>query len=163
MGAVEADLKAERARRARPQALRARPLGDDLEARHRRRPLASSWSPASPSGTLLGGDDPESSPSRPRASPRSALRWRRRLEVQGDEGTLHVVKLPGLPPDKDYQAWIQRDGDMEPSSTFDVREDGEVAIDGSLEGADGVYITREPEGGSEEPTRADPIMGVELS
>ena len=84
------------------------------------------------------------------------------LEVQGDEGTLHVVKLPGLPAEKDYQAWIQRDGEMEPDSTFDVREDGEVAIKGSLDGAEGVYITREPEDGSEVPT--EPVlMGVELS
>ena len=45
---------------------------------------------------------------------------------------------------------------MEPSSTFDVREDGEVQIEGSLDGADGVYITREPEGGSEAPTEPDP-------
>ena len=73
-----------------------------------------------------------------------------------------MVKLPGLGSDQDYQAWIQRDGEMEPSSTFDVREDGEVAIEGSLDGADGVYITREPEGGSESPTE-DPLMGVELS
>ena len=63
-----------------------------------------------------------------------------------------MVKLPGLPPEQDYQAWIQRDGDMEPSSTFDVREDGEVQIEGSLDGAQGVYITREPEDGSEAPT-----------
>jgi hypothetical protein len=28
----------------------------------------------------------------------------------------------------------------------------EVAVEGGLDGAAGVYITREPEGGSEEPT-----------
>jgi hypothetical protein len=51
---------------------------------------------------------------------------------------------------------------MEPSSTFDIREDGEVEIEGSLDGATGVYITREPEDGSEVPT--EPIlMGVELT
>ena len=37
-----------------------------------------------------------------------------------------------------------------------------MAIEGSLEGAEGVFITREPEDGSEVPT--EPIlMGVELS
>ena len=51
---------------------------------------------------------------------------------------------------------------MEPSSTFDIREDGEVQIEGSMEGAQGVYITREPEDGSDVPT--EPIlMGVEIS
>ena len=83
------------------------------------------------------------------------------VEVQGDEATLHVVKLPGLAPDKDFQAWIDRDGEMTASSTFDVREDGEVAVDGSLEGADGVHITIEPEGGSEQPTSAI-IMSARL-
>ena len=53
-----------------------------------------------------------------------------------------------------YQAWIQRDGVMEPSTTFVVDRNGstEVAVEGSLDGASGVYVTREPEGGSEEPT-----------
>jgi anti-sigma-K factor RskA len=83
------------------------------------------------------------------------------VEVHGDEGTLHVVKLPGLGPNQDYQAWIEHDGVMEASSTFDVREDGEVVIEGSLEDADGVHVTREPEGGSEQPTSAI-IMSAEL-
>jgi anti-sigma-K factor RskA len=84
------------------------------------------------------------------------------LEVQGSQGTLHIERLPGLGPDQDYQAWIQHDGEMTPSSTFDVREDGDVTIDGSLEGADGVYITREPEGGSESPSE-ELILGAEIS
>ena len=39
-----------------------------------------------------------------------------------------------------------------------MREDGstEIAIDGSLDGASGVFITREPAGGSERPT--EPIL-----
>lgn len=76
------------------------------------------------------------------------------LERNGSDGTLHVDKLPGLPSDENYQAWIGRDGNMVPSTIFVVKNDGsnEVAIDGSLKGADGVYITREPEGGSESPT-----------
>jgi anti-sigma-K factor RskA len=113
-------------------------------------------------GWLLRGDDPESQTFEAESLVQVGEEMEATLEVQGDEGTLHVVKLPGLPPEKDYQAWIQRDGEMEPDSTFDVREDGEVAIEGSLEGAEGVFITREPENGSEVPT--EPIlMGVELS
>ena len=101
-------------------------------------------------------------PSRPRASPRSARRWRRAWRSQGDEGTLHVVKLPGLGPDQDYQAWIQRDGDMEPSSTFDVREDGEVAIEGSLDGADGRLHHPRARGRLRGADRSPILMGVEL-
>ncbi len=76
------------------------------------------------------------------------------LERVGDRGTLHVEELPGLPMNRVYQAWIQRDGVMEPSTTFVVDRNGgtEVAVEGALDGASGVYITREPEGGSEEPT-----------
>ncbi len=76
------------------------------------------------------------------------------LERVGDRGTLHVEELPGLPMNRVYQAWVQRDGVMEPSTTFVVDRNGstEVAVEGGLDGASGVYITREPEGGSEEPT-----------
>ena len=113
-------------------------------------------------GWLLRGDEPESQTFEAESLAQTGPEMEASLEVQGDKGTLHVVKLPGLPPEKDYQAWIQRDGEMEPSSTFDIREDGEVQIEGSLDGAEGVYITREPEDGSEVPT--EPIlMGVELS
>jgi anti-sigma-K factor RskA len=113
-------------------------------------------------GWLLRGDDPESQFFEAESLAQVGPEMEASLEIQGGEGTLHVVKLPGLPAEKDYQAWIQRDGEMKPSSTFDVREDGEVQIEGSLEGADGVYLTREPEGGSPAPTE-DPIMVVELS
>jgi anti-sigma-K factor RskA len=113
-------------------------------------------------GWLLRGDDPKSEFFEAESLAQIGPEMEASLEVQGDEGTLHIVKLPGLPPENDYQAWIQRDGEMEADTTFDVREDGEVHIDGSLDGADGVYITREPEGGSQVPT--EPVlMGAELS
>jgi len=113
-------------------------------------------------GWILRGDEPESEFFEAESLAQIGPEMEAKLEVQGDEGTLHVVTLPGLPSEKDYQAWIQRDGEMKASTTFDIREDGDVRIEGSLEGAEGVYITREPEGGSEVPT--EPIlMGVELS
>jgi len=113
-------------------------------------------------GYFVGGNDPESETFQAESLAQIGPEMEASLEVQDGEGTLHVVKLPGLPPQQDYQAWIQLDGEMKPSSTFDVREDGEVEIEGSLDGADGVYITREPEGGSDVPT--EPIlMRVELS
>ncbi|MDQ3759157.1 MAG: anti-sigma factor [Actinomycetota bacterium] len=113
-------------------------------------------------GYLLAGNDPNSTLIEAESSAQIGAEMEVSLEVQGDQGTLHVVKLPGLPPDQDYQAWIGHNGKLQPSSTFDVREDGEVVVKGSLEGADGVYITREPEGGSEKPTRKV-IMSAPLS
>jgi anti-sigma-K factor RskA len=76
------------------------------------------------------------------------------LEREGDRGILHVEALPPLPENRVYQAWIQRDGAMEPSTAFVVGRDGttEVAIKGSLDGASGIYVTREPADGSEEPS-----------
>lgn len=86
------------------------------------------------------------------------------LEREGDRGTLHVEELPALPEDEVYQAWLERDGTFEPSTTFVVDRNGstQVAVMGSLEGASGVYITREPEGGSEEPT-LPPLMEAPLA
>ncbi|MDQ3729350.1 MAG: anti-sigma factor [Actinomycetota bacterium] len=113
-------------------------------------------------GYLIGGNEPESVSIEAVSSERIGAEMEVTLVRQGDEGTLQIGKLPGLTPEQEYQAWIRRDGEMEPSNTFDIREDGNVDIEGSLEGAEGVYITREPEGGSETPTSRI-IMGAPLS
>lgn len=161
MSTVDAEIKAER--RA------------DKERRRSERGLWSTiWRPVTAgalatvlvagavTGYLIASDEPDSEFFEAESIARIGPEMEASLEVKGDEGVLHVVKLPGLPPDADYQAWIQRDGEMEPDSTFDVREDGEVELDGSLEDAEGVFITREPEGGSTVPT--EPVlMGAEIS
>lgn len=155
MSAVRADVKAhERAERAGSRG---------------RRILGLTWGPATAlavcmllvaglvTGYALRGDDTaqsvlvEARPANPGVASGAMVAT---LEVAGERGTLHVERLPPLPGDRVYQAWIGRDGEMVPSTPFVVRADGanEVAIDGSLEGADGVFITREPEGGSTEPT-----------
>ncbi len=109
-------------------------------------------------GYALRGDDAE-----PRATLTEAVQtvngpqgsFVATLERVGDKGTLHVEKMPVLPRNRVYQLWIGRNGDMQPSTPFVVRHDGtnEVAVDGSLAGADGVFVTREPEGGSEQPSQ----------
>jgi anti-sigma-K factor RskA len=161
MGAVEADLKEER-RAAKAQKRSERGLWGTIWRPVTAGVLSVVLVAGATVGWLLRGDEPESTFIQAESLASIGPEMEVSLEVQGDQGTLHVVKLPGLGPNQDYQAWIQRDGDMEPSSTFDVREDGEVPIKGSLKGADGVYITREPEDGSEAPTER-PIMGADLS
>ena len=87
-------------------------------------------------GYALRGDDaPEAEliaaqPVGDRIGPRMAAT----LEREGERGILHVEELPALPADRVYQAWIQRDGKMDASTTFVVGRDGttEVAIKGSL-------------------------------
>ena len=65
-----------------------------------------------------------------------------------------MSRLPALPRDDVYEVWVERDGALEPSSLFVPRRDGsaEAAVPGSLDGADAVLVTREPRGGSREPT-----------
>ena len=113
-------------------------------------------------GYSLRGDDPESIFFEAAPDSKVSAEAEMSLERTGDKGTLHIMELPELPPNQDFQAWIVRDGDPEPSTTFDVRKDGDVQIAGSLEGAEGVYITREPEGGSKKPTNPV-ILRADLS
>jgi len=113
-------------------------------------------------GYAVRGDDPESVFFEATPDSKVSAEAEMSLERTGDKGTLHIMELPELPPNQDFQAWIVRDGDPEPSTTFDVRKAGDVQIAGSLEGAEGVYITREPEGGSEEPT-TPVILSADLS
>jgi anti-sigma-K factor RskA len=85
------------------------------------------------------------------------------LERDGDTSTLHVHEMPPIGPDKVYEVWIQREGQLKPLSTFVLSADGtaEAAVPGSLEGGDAVLVTREPRGGSAQPT-TDPLLSVPL-
>jgi hypothetical protein len=91
------------------------------------------------------------------------------LEVEGDKGYLHIENMPANKPNQVYQAWLEEPGGsaggavVSPSSVFVVSRDGtgEVALPRGLEDADRVMITREPKGGSEQPSEP-PMMTVEL-
>ena len=84
------------------------------------------------------------------------------LVVRDDTATLEVARLPDLPPSQVYEAWVQRDGEISPSSTFIVDRNGAGAttIPG-VEGADRVMVTREPRGGSDQPTTV-PLVSASL-
>jgi anti-sigma-K factor RskA len=86
------------------------------------------------------------------------------LEREGDSGTLRVEQMPQLQPEEVYEAWIERGGTFEPAGTFVVDSDGRgnAVVDGSLEDADRVLVTIEPDGGSEQPT-TEPILAVPLA
>jgi len=85
------------------------------------------------------------------------------LVRQGDSGTLELTGLSPLPADEVYQAWVQRDGMVIPSSLFAPRADGtaSAAIPAHLDGADQVMVTREPKGGSPQPTHK-PLVSVRI-
>jgi hypothetical protein len=88
------------------------------------------------------------------------------LKVQGDGtdgGILQVRGMPSLRGGQVYQAWVQRDGMVEPEPTFEVDADGRgaVAVPEDLSGAQAVMVTREPRGGSRAPS-GRPVMTVTL-
>ncbi|SDH97359.1 anti-sigma factor [Agrococcus jejuensis] len=81
---------------------------------------------------------------------RATLMW---SDEQG-EAAFVFQGLSQLEAEQVYQAWFMpADGDPIPAGTF-AGGDGSVvhALDGTLEEGDGVAITVEPEGGSEQPT-----------
>jgi anti-sigma factor RsiW len=82
--------------------------------------------------------------------------------IHGDQATLQVSDLPQLREGDVYQAWVQRDGVIEPSTTFIVDRTGRgaAAIPG-VSGAQELMITREPPGGSTKPSTA-PILRAPL-
>jgi anti-sigma-K factor RskA len=86
------------------------------------------------------------------------------LERMGDSATLHVNEMPPLADDEVYEVWVQRAGVMEPRSTFVLSSDGtaEAAVPGPLNGAEAVLVTREPRGGSRQPTSA-PLLQAPLA
>ena len=85
------------------------------------------------------------------------------LERDGDTSTLHVHQMPPIGPDKVYEVWVQRGQRLEPVSTFVLSADGtaEAAVPGSLSGGQAVLVTREPRGGSPQPT-TEPLLSVPL-
>jgi hypothetical protein len=72
--------------------------------------------------------------------------------------------MPALASDQVYEVWVQRDGKLEPSSLFVPRTNrsGDAAVPDGLNGADAVLVTREPSGGSEQPT-SPPVLSVQLN
>lgn len=85
------------------------------------------------------------------------------LVRQGDSGTLRLRDMPPINRDEVYEAWVQHDGTLVPSNTFVRDRNGDaVAVVDGLEGGDAVFVTREPHGGSEEPT-TEPLLEVPLS
>jgi anti-sigma-K factor RskA len=85
------------------------------------------------------------------------------LVRQGDSGALQVRRMPAIDRDEVYEVWVQRGDGVEAASTFVLDRDGRaVAAVPGLEGADAVLVTREPYGGSEQPT-TDPVLEAPLN
>jgi anti-sigma-K factor RskA len=86
------------------------------------------------------------------------------LERDGNSGILRVQGMPTLASNQVYEVWIQRDGQFEPSSLFVPRTNrsADAAVPDGLDGADAVLVTKEPRGGSRQPT-SSPVLSVRLN
>lgn len=78
-----------------------------------------------------------------------------KLMEGGSDGAM--VEISGLEPMADsdtYQLWVLKDGKVSPSSLFTVDESGtgSTAVPTNVSGAEAVMVTREPAGGSPQPT-----------
>ena len=80
-----------------------------------------------------------------------------------DNAVLVADELPPAPEGKVYQTWVIRDGVPNPAGLFEPRNGGAAcSVQGSMEGAQAVAVTLEPEGGSPMPT-SDPILAAPLA
>jgi anti-sigma-K factor RskA len=89
------------------------------------------------------------------------------LKIQGDGEDGAILSVEGMPPageDEVYQAWVERDGRVEPQPTFEPTGNGggAVAVPDDLSDAQAVLVTREPRGGSQEPSE-QPVISVPIS
>ncbi len=75
---------------------------------------------------------------------------------RGQDRAVFVVSGMASPPGgKVYQLWFDEDGTMRPAGLMDpARSDQAVLLRGAVDGASGMGITVEPDGGSKEPTSA---------
>lgn len=77
-------------------------------------------------------------------------------------GTLEVRKMPPLTGGDVYEVWTQHGNAFRPESTFVLRSDGTAnAAVQHLDGASAVLVTREPHGGSPQPT-TKPLLKAPL-
>jgi anti-sigma-K factor RskA len=86
-------------------------------------------------------------------------------KVVSEDGTgeIHLTGVESLPEGRVLEAWVRRDGEVEPVKALFVpdREGNASTTLGSMRGVDLVMVTTEPAGGSQSPTSA-PIAEVAI-
>jgi anti-sigma-K factor RskA len=83
---------------------------------------------------------------------------------QGEGAELSLAHVEALPPDKVLEAWVQREGEVEPVKALFVPDrDGNAAtMIADMHGVEVVMVTREPAGGTAAPT-STPIVTVPVT
>jgi anti-sigma-K factor RskA len=82
---------------------------------------------------------------------------------QGETATLKLTNVHELPKRRVLEAWVRRDGDIEPVRALFVpdREGRAETTIANMQGVETVMVTAEPAGGSASPTSA-PIVTVPI-
>jgi len=86
-----------------------------------------------------------------------------KLVSEGDGGTLRLANVRPLPRERVLEAWVRRDGEVEPVPALFVpdREGRASTTIGDMRGVDTVMVTTEPPSGSESPTSA-PLVTISM-
>lgn len=81
----------------------------------------------------------------------------------GQDPVLHLDGLRNLGPQRTYEIWVQRDGELAPGPLFSPTADGAAVtgIPGEAEDIEAVFVTRERAGGARTPTET-PVVSVPL-
>lgn len=81
----------------------------------------------------------------------------------GDGAELKLANVKELPEGRVLEAWLQRDGEVEPvKALFVPNRDGSAStMIPNIKGVEAVLVTKEPSGGSDLPT-STPIANVKL-
>jgi anti-sigma-K factor RskA len=82
---------------------------------------------------------------------------------EGKKGTLELANVKQLPPGKVLEAWVRREGAIEPVPALFVPDrDGRASTTiADMSGVDTVMVTQEPQGGSKQPT-TEPIVTMSV-
>jgi anti-sigma factor RsiW len=79
-------------------------------------------------------------------------------------GTLHLANVKQIPDDRVLEAWVQRDGEVEPVEALFVPDrKGQASTElPDMDGVEVVMVTTEPKGGSKSPT-SSPLVTIAVS
>ena len=83
---------------------------------------------------------------------------------EGEKGEIHLAGLKQLPKGKVLEAWVEREGKVEPVPALfapDKAGNASTTIE-DMKDVSIVMVTREPEGGSKTPTEKEPFVQVPL-
>jgi anti-sigma-K factor RskA len=83
---------------------------------------------------------------------------------EGEKGEIHLAGLKQLPKGKVLEAWVEREGKVEPVPALfapDKAGNASTTIE-NMKDVSIVMVTREPEGGSKTPSEKEPFVQVPL-